>query len=146
VSWDGALSGLPLVHFRALKHEVSFPAYWQALKGGTDLHLDIRAWLMPPAGDLPGLDETARKLGCPGLLNRSESDVLDAWLQGRHEQVQAYSDIAALNTYLLALRLFLVTGEISHHDKARGQDSLRDLLAGLGEPHLAEFLAAWGGA
>ena len=96
-----------------------------------------------PGDDLPGLDETARKLGFPGLGGRTENDVLDAWLKGRHDEVQAFSDLSALNTYLLALRLFSVTGELTRHDNVRVKDRLRDELAGRKDAHLAEFLSAW---
>jgi predicted PolB exonuclease-like 3'-5' exonuclease len=143
VSWGGEQTGMPLVHFRALKHTVSYPAYWQSLKTRGEVHLDIRSWLSPPAGDMPGLDETTRKLGFPGLAGRSENDVLDAWLKGRHEEVQAFSDVSALNVYLLALRLFSVTGELTRHDNVRVKDRLRDELTGRKEAHMTEFLAAW---
>ena len=85
------------------------------------MHMDICGWLSPPSGDRPTLDETARKLGFPGLLNRTETSVMDAWLQGRHDEVQAYSDIKALNTYLLALRLFTVTGDMTSHDHGQAE-------------------------
>lgn len=144
VSWGGEQSGIPLLHFRTLKHAISYPAYWRALKTGAGLHLDIRSRLSPPSDDLPALDETARKLGFPGLLNRTEDDVMDAWLQGRHDDVQAFSDITALNTYLLALRFFSVTGEMTVEDGARAGRLLPDALGGREDRHLADFLAAWG--
>jgi hypothetical protein len=143
VSWGGQQDGIPLIHFRALKHEVSYPAYWQSLKTRGEIHLDIRGWLSPPTGDLPGLDETARKLGFPGLLNKTENDVLDAWLKGRHDEVQAFSDMTALNTYLLALRLFSVTGEMTRHDHLRVKGRLRDELATRGGEQLKKFFSAW---
>ncbi|MGB5614128.1 MAG: hypothetical protein WBM67_15895 [Sedimenticolaceae bacterium] len=143
VSWGGAEGGIPLVHFRALMHTVSCPAYWQSLKTRGEVHLDIRGWLSPPTGDSPGLDETARKLGFPGLGGRTENDVLDAWLKGRHDEVQAFSDVSALNTYLLALRLFSVTGELTRHDNVRVKDRLRDELTCRKDAHLAEFLSGW---
>jgi len=144
VFWGGEHSGIPLVHFRTLKHAISYPAYWQALKTDANLHLDIRSSLSPPSDDLPGLDETARKLGFPGLMNRLEDDVMDAWLQGGHEEVQAFSDITALNTYLIALRLFAVTGELTGDDAARDSMRLREALGENKDRHVAEFLSAWG--
>jgi predicted PolB exonuclease-like 3'-5' exonuclease len=144
VSWGDGHAGIPLLHFRTLKHAISYPAYWQALKTGADLHLDIRSRLSPPSDDLPALDETARKLGFPGLLDRTEEDVMDAWLQGRSDDVLAFSDITALNTYLLALRLFAVTGEMTGQDSARAEQQLLDALGGREDRHLAEFVSAWG--
>lgn len=143
VSWDGEPAGLPLIHFRSLVHDVGCPPYWQARRERGDLHLDICSWLSPSADDRPGLNETARKLGLPGLLNRGEDRMTEAWLQGRHAEVRAYCDIAALNTYLLALRLFGATGEVAQHDNARVRARLRDELGRAKRVHLAEFLAAW---
>ena len=143
VSWDGEPAGLPLIHFRSLMCGVSCPPYWHARRERSDLHLDICSWLSPSPDDRPGLNETARKLGLPGLLNRSEDSVTEAWLEGRHAEVRGYCDIVALNTYLLALRLFGATGEVARHDDARVKARLRDELRRSGSAHLAEFLAAW---
>lgn len=144
LSWGGESLEIPLVHFRALKHALVYPAYWQALKAGGDQHLDIRNRLSPPGSDLPTLHATARKLGFPGLLKRTENDILDAWLGGRFEEVRAFSDLAALSTYLLALRLFTVTGELSQRDYTEIQERLLGELGKRDDPHLGEFIAAWG--
>jgi predicted PolB exonuclease-like 3'-5' exonuclease len=146
VSWDAEQRGLPLIHFRTLMQHVSYPAYWQALRERGDLHLDLCAWLSPARSDRPTLDDLARRLGLPGMLGRDEDGVIDAWLQGRPADVQAFSDIAALNAYLIALQLFTTTGEITRHDNARIQVLLRDRLRRNDSTHLADFLGAWGEA
>jgi predicted PolB exonuclease-like 3'-5' exonuclease len=105
--------------------------------------MDIRGWLSPPSGDRPTLDETTRKLGFPGQLNRTQTSVMDAWLQGRHDEVQAYSDIKALNTYLLALRLFTVTGDMAGHEHEQARNRLLDGLTKHDDEHLASFVTAW---
>ncbi|MBT8428563.1 MAG: hypothetical protein KJN79_01490, partial [Gammaproteobacteria bacterium] len=143
VSWKGDDGGVPLLHFRTLKHAISYPAYWQRVSSGEDIHMDICGWLSPPLGDRPTLDETSRKLGFPGLLNRTESSVMDAWLQGRHDEVQAYSDIKALNTYLLAMRLFTVTGDMTNHDHGQAKNRLLDELHKRDDEHLTAFATAW---
>jgi len=143
VSWDGEDVGVPLLHFRTLKHAISYPAYWQAFSSGVDMHMDICGWLSPPSGDRPTLDETARKLGFPGQLNRTETSVMDAWLRGRHDEVQAYSDIKAINTYLLALRLFTVTGDMTGHDHGQARNRLLDELGKRDDEHLTAFVTAW---
>lgn len=142
VSWGGKNDGIPLIHFRTLKYGISYPPYWKALKKG-DMHTDICEWLSPPSGDSATLDETARKLGFPGLLGGTEHAVTDAWLQDRKNEVQAFSDISALNSYLLALRMYTVAGEMTPHDMARAKDQLIDELGKREEIHLKEFLAAW---
>lgn len=144
IFWGDEHTNIPLVHFRTLKHGISHPAYWQAFDTHKNLHLDIRSYLSPPSDDLPGLDETARKLGFPGLKGGLESDVMDAWLQGRHDDVQAFSDTTVLNAYLIALRLFTVTGELTGGDSVRAIERLLDELGGHKERHITEFLSAWG--
>ena len=126
--------------------DVSYPAYWQALRERGDLHLDLCACLSPTLADRPGLDDTARKLGLPGMLGRDDDGVVDAWLQGRSADVQAFSDIAALNTYLIALQRFNTTGEIARHDNARVKVLLRDQLRRAEGSHLVDFVNAWSGA
>jgi predicted PolB exonuclease-like 3'-5' exonuclease len=143
VSWDGEDAGVPLLHFRTLKHAISYPAYWQAIGSGGDMHLDICRWLSPPSGDRPTLDETARKLGLPGQLGRTQTSVMDAWLQGRHDEVQAYSDIKAINTYLLALRLFTVTGEMTGQEHGQAKNWLLEELGKRNDEHLTAFVTAW---
>ncbi|MCG6966968.1 MAG: 3'-5' exonuclease [Chromatiaceae bacterium] len=143
VSWCNDQGTLPLIRFRALMHGVSHPAYWRALQERADLHRDICDWLSPAPHDRPGLDETARKLGFPGLLGHSEETALDDWLQGQHAGVQAFGELSALNAYLLALRVFATTGEMIRHDNARVMDRLRSMLDQRDGMHLADFLAAW---
>ena len=104
------------------------------------------AWMSPSDEDQPGLDETARKLGFPGMLQLGEESVINAWLQGNAEQVQAQSDLAALNTYLLALRIFAMTGEMNSQDVIRVSKKLRAELTDRSLSHLDGFLSAWSDA
>ena len=143
VSWDDEDGGIALLHFRTLKHAISYPAYWQALTSGANMHMDIRGWLSPPSGDRPTLDEITRKLGFPGQVIRTQTSVMDAWLQGRHEEVQAYSDNKALNTYLLALRLFTVIGDMTAHEHEQAGNRLLDELTKRDDEHLTSFVTAW---
>jgi predicted PolB exonuclease-like 3'-5' exonuclease len=143
VSWDGEQTLVPLIHFRTLKHEISYPAYWEACRAGTRIHLDVRSWLSPGDRDRPTIDESARMLGFPGMLGLSDQKVSDDWLRGEHASVTAYSEVIALNTYLLALRLFSVSGEMSRHDSARVQGTLRDGLKRRPGAHVTAFLDAW---
>ena len=146
VSWDGERSELPLLHFRTLWHGLSFPVYWQTMGAREAGQLDLCGWLSPPGDERPALDETARKLGYPGLLGRSEGGVYDAWLARRYEDVQAYADFAALNAFLLALRVLRVTGRLAEADGAAAEQRLRELLDRDDRPCAAEFCAAWGAA
>ena len=146
VSWDGEQVLVPLIHFRSMKESVSYPAYWEACRAGTKVHLDIRSWLSPMLEDRPTLNETARKLGYPGMLDLDDDAVCDAWLAEDYNDVRAYSDVVALNTYLIAVRLFCMTGEMPQHDGARIQRALRDWLKGIKGRHFNDFLNAWDSA
>ena len=144
VCWDGRDLDRPLLHFRSLMHRVSAPAYWNAAGGAAASHVDIRASLAPPGDDLPSLDVTARKLGYPGMLGRDDDDVHTAWLRREPEAVRAYVEVAALNTFLLTLRLFSMTGEIDADAAREAEDSVRAWLHQRAQTHhLAAFLDAW---
>ncbi|MGD8957671.1 MAG: hypothetical protein PVJ03_10065, partial [Chromatiaceae bacterium] len=108
-----------------------------------DTHLDLRHWLSPSSDDMPTLDETARRLGLPGLLEATEEGVIEAWLDGRHESARAFSELSALNTYLLALQVFALMGELTGRDQAQVQDQLRAQLGGGQDQHKVAFLDAW---
>ena len=143
LSWGGEALGLPLMHFRALKHMLPAPAYWQALNAGEQPHLDIRTWMSPDRSDLPELNAMSRKVGYPGLLGRTEDDVMDDWLSQRLDSALAFSDLSALNAYLLALRLFTVTGELGRDEHQQAQGRLHDHLQDQDAEHLTAFRAAW---
>lgn len=145
VCWDGERDALPLIHFRSLCHSVSFPAYWQTRRERGDFNLDLRQWLAVSGDDAPGLDETARRLGFPGLGALDPEQVADAWLAGDTDAASAWTELCALNSYLMALRLFGVTGQVSRHDGARAENTLRDHLRQRGEPWIERFLATWEG-
>lgn len=144
VAWNGEDINLPLIRFRCLKFAKVLPEYLQAMPNGTESYVDIARWLYASETDRPTLDGIARKLGFPGMLNRSEQTAMDAWLLGRQDEVQAFSDVAALNTYLLALSLFSVTGEISRQESSAALNQLKELLEGAAPGHLSEFASAWG--
>jgi predicted PolB exonuclease-like 3'-5' exonuclease len=146
VSWDAARTDLPLIRFRSLMHGLSCPAHRQAPPQGPDLQRVICDWLTPYAADRPGLDETARRLGYPGLLQHRDETLHRAWLQRRHDEFRTHSELAALNSYLLALRLFTTTGEMPADEGGRALERLRDVLSRRDGAHLRQFLSAWGGA
>lgn len=143
VSWDGEQTLVPLIHFRTLRHELSYPAYWDAVHSARALHLDLRSWLSPGLDDRPTLDETARKLGFPGMLGLSDQQVSDDWLRGENAPLAAYSEVIALNTCLLAQRLFSMAGEMSREDSRHAQARLRDRLRDRPADHLQAFLDTW---
>jgi predicted PolB exonuclease-like 3'-5' exonuclease len=145
VAWNAEDIDLPLIRFRCLKYSIGLPECWQTRPHAAEIHIDIARWMCDSATDRPMLDGIARKLGFPGMLNRSEQAVMDAWLRGAQDEVRAFSDISALNSYLLALRLFAVRGEISGQESATAVKQLKALLAAAAPAYFSEFLSAWGG-
>ena len=145
LSWDGARGMMSIIHLRSLLHKVSFPAYWQAERDGNELHTDISSWLASADDPSPSLDELARQLGLPGMLGAHAGELSDAWLRQSYAELQAFSDLKALNSYLIALRVFAVTGELSRHDGEHVAQHLRESLGERGDGHLAAFLKSWSG-
>ncbi len=143
LSWNGMRGGLSMIRFRSLVHRISFPTYWQAERGGKALYADIAAWLSMDDGEPPQLDEVSRQLGLPGMLGVRADGLSGAWLKQSHGELQAFSDLNALNSYLIALRMSMVTGELNPHDAQHAERHLRDLLGERAEEHLKAFLANW---
>lgn len=146
VSWGGKRGDVALIHLRSLIHDISYPAYWQADDVDEGIHLDIERRIVStsdPDQPMLRLDDMARRLGYPGLLRWHDVDPTSAWLEGRRQELQAHTELGALNIYLTALRLFATTGEMPQHDVARVKGKLRDDLARRDQGHLTDFLAAW---
>lgn len=144
VSWDGNVDLLPLLHFSALRRRIAHPAYWHAAAADPERHLDLRAWLTPPAGEPPGLDEAARTLGLPGMAGLDLDTVLEAWLAGRHADVHAFSTLRALNVFAIALRVFEVTGRMDASEASAVQAALREAVERHDDARVAAFADAGG--
>ena len=142
LSWDGNDGALPLIGFRSLQHEMYQPGYWSRLQPG-DWHVDLRHWLCPQGDDMPTLDETALKLGFPGMCGIGDKQIYDAWLGREMTPVRMFTDYAVLNTFLIGLRWQLLTGQQTAETVTHYTGNLRDLLQQQGGSHLEAFLSAW---
>ena len=156
VSWNGAGFDLPVLNYRALRHAVQAPRYWEmgeedpAFKWNNYLgryhwrHVDLMDVLSGFQGrGRVALDSMAQLLGLPGKLGRAGSDVREAHLAGRAGEIRDYCETDVLNTYLIYLRFELMRGRLTHDGHARECSLVRESLAASGRPHLLEFLAAW---
>lgn len=159
VSWNGSGFDLPVLHYRALRHGVAAPRYWETGDADRDFrynnylgrfhwrHVDLMDVL---AGyQLRGaarLDEVAVLLGLPGKLGLSGDRVWDEWRQGRLGAVRDYCETDVLNTWLIYLQFEQLRGRRNAREVAAEQQLVVDTLRADGRPHLAEFLAAWGRA
>jgi len=156
VSWNGGGFDLPVLHYRALRHGVKAPRYWEAGEDDRDFrynnylsrfhwrHLDLMDVL---SGFQPRararLEEIALMLGFPGKLGMSGDKVWQCWLDGGIDEIRNYCETDVLNTYLVYLRFQLMRGNLDPVELDREYDLVRETLQAMGEPHLDEFLAAW---
>jgi predicted PolB exonuclease-like 3'-5' exonuclease len=158
ISWNGSGFDLPVLHYRALKHGVRAPRYWETGDGDRDWrynnylgryhwrHLDLMDVLSGfQSRGRASLDQVAVLLGFPGKLDMSGDDVWERWLAGGIEDIRNYCETDVLNTWLVYLRFEYMRGRLDGADLERELELVRSTLAASGKPHLERFLAAWQG-
>ena len=159
VSWNGGGFDLPVLHYRALRHGIQAPRYWesgeedQAFRWNNYLnryhsrHMDLMDVLSSfQARARVSLQSAAMLLGLPGKLGMSGDKVWDTWLDGGIEAIRNYCETDVLNTFLVYLRFELMRGKLTREEFAAEQSGIRTYLQSQAEsrPHFGEFLAAWG--
>ncbi len=156
VSWNGGGFDLPVLHYRALKHGIAAPRYWDTGEDDRDFkwnnylsryharHTDLMDVLAgyQPRANAP-LDEIAQMLGLPGKLGMHGSEVWGQYLGGNIAGIRDYCETDVLNTYLIYLRFELIRGHLAHSAWESEVARVRALLAQEAKPHLQAFLAAW---
>jgi hypothetical protein len=156
VSWNGSGFDLPVLHYRALRHGLSAPRYWETgaddqsfrwnnyLSRFHERHTDLMDVLSAyqPRATAP-LDEIAQLLGLPGKMGHSGAEVWEQYQQGNLEGIRNYCETDVLNTYLVYLRYELMRGNLDDAGYRREAKLVRDTLAAANRPHLNAFLAAW---
>ena len=156
VSWNGSGFDLPVLNYRALRHQVQARRFWetgdedQSFRWNNYLgrfhwrHIDLMDVLSAYQGrGRVGLDSMAQLLGLPGKLGMSGEGVWEAHLEGRSEDIRNYCESDVINTYLVYLRFELLRGHLSHEEHDAECARVADWLRESGKPHLQEFLAAW---
>jgi len=156
VTWNGGGFDLPVLHYRALRHGVVAPRYWETGADDsqfrwnnylnrfhyrhTDL-MDVLAGYQPRAS--APLDEVAQLAGLPGKLGMHGSKVWEHYLAGDVRGIRDYCETDALNTFLLYLRFEHMRGQLSDTIYAAECALVREALAADAREHLQAFLAAW---
>jgi hypothetical protein len=137
VCWNGAAFERPIMHYRSILHGIGSTHYWH----NNTHHVDLVSQL---AGDAPidaPIDEIASLLGMP---NKGEpGNNWDRHLAG--ELTTIHNDITtdALNTYLIHLRLQLVSGRL-YQERYRSEcQKLRDTLKQQDNEHIHSYLSRW---
>jgi len=156
VSWNGGGFDLPVLHYRALRHGIQAPRYWESGDGDQafrwnnylnryhNRHMDLMDVLSSfQARARASLQDVAVLLGFPGKLGMSGDKVWDAYLGGGLEDIRNYCETDVLNTFLIYLRFQMFRGHLSREQYAVECTVIRDALQAQARPHLLEFLAAW---
>ena len=156
ISWNGSGFDLPVLHYRALKHGIQAPRYWETGDGDRDFrynnylsrfhwrHLDLMDVLSGfQVRGRASLDQIAVLLGFPGKLGMSGDRVWQCWLDGGIDDIRNYCETDVLNTYLIYLRFEYMRGKLDGADLEREFNLVRTTIESMGEPHLNEFIAAW---
>ena len=156
VSWNGGGFDLPVLHYRALRHGIQAPRYWET--GDTDRefkwnnYLSRFHWrhvdLMDVLANFNNrgfakLDEIAVMLGFPGKLGMSGALVWDRFREGGIKEIRDYCETDVLNTWLVFLRFQYLRGNLDDKGLEREFALVRATLEEMDQPHLNEFLAAW---
>ncbi len=156
VSWNGSGFDLPVLHYRALRHGIAAPRYWemgdddQSFRWNNYLnrfhwrHTDLMDVLsgFQGRGRAP-LDQIAVMLGFPGKLGMSGAHVWDAYCEGRLQSIRDYCETDALNTYLVYLRFELMRGRLTQDSYEAECDRVREFLNAADKSHFTQFLQAW---
>jgi len=156
VSWNGSGFDLPVLHYRAMLHQITAPMYWELGDHYKEFrynnyinrfhmrHVDLMDVLsLYQARATQPLDQIATFLGFPGKLGMDGSQVYDNYLQGNIADIRHYCETDVLNTWLIYLRFQLMRGEIMKPDYQNEIVLLKNTLASSNKPHLQEFLATW---
>jgi predicted PolB exonuclease-like 3'-5' exonuclease len=156
VSWNGGGFDLPVLHYRALRHGIQAPCYWESgqnersfrwnnylnrfHEGHLDL-MDVLAGYQLRAA--APLDEVAALCGLPGKMGMAGGDVQDAVAAGEIDAVRRYCEVDALNTYLLFLRFEYMRGHLDDSGYSAACERIRLCLSEMAESHTSAFLDAW---
>ncbi|NVJ67378.1 MAG: 3'-5' exonuclease [Gammaproteobacteria bacterium] len=161
VSWNGSGFDLPVLHYRAMKHNVVAQRYWD--QGEIDSqfkwnnylnryqarHTDLMDLLALYNGRANApLDKLASMLGYPGKMGMSGGKVWETYNQGNLKAIRDYCETDVLNTYLVYLRFEIMRGNLSLDDYQQETQMLRDYLQeeslnSEDKDHFNEFLEAW---
>jgi len=156
VSWNGSGFDLPVLHYRALKHGVQAPRYWETGDSDRDFrynnylsrfhwrHIDLMDVLSGfQMRGRASLDQMAVMLGFPGKLGMSGDKVWQCWLDDGIDDIRNYCETDVLNTYLVYLRFEFMRGNLDAKALEREFELVRTTIRSMDQPHLNEFLAAW---
>ena len=156
VSWNGSGFDLPVLHYRALRHGVQAPLYWEMGDNNREFrynnylsrfhwrHVDVMDVLagFQPRAKAP-LDAVATMLGFPGKMGMAGDKVWSRFQDGEIKAIRDYCETDVLNTYLVFLRFQHMRAELDDVALEAEFERVRDSLRDSEEIHLQEFLSRW---
>ena len=140
VFWQAESRQLPLLHFRFMKNSINDDRYWADIQSQQG-YVDLCQWLTPTGGETPLLHDMAQRFYYPGMQNNTLETVWQAYLNQDYASISRYSDYQALNTYLLALKVFTLEGKLDTQDADNARQQLYQQL--LAQETYADFIAHW---
>lgn len=156
VSWNGSGFDLPVLHYRALLHEVAAGSYWETGERDSEFrwnnylsryhsrHTDLMDVLSGYQNRaFAPLTEIAVMLDFPGKMGMDGKQVWDKFQAGELQSIRDYCETDVLNTYLVYLKFQLIRGHLSSQKRAQEEERLSMFLKQSGKPHLLAFLEAW---
>ncbi len=157
VSWNGSGFDLPVLQYRALRHGVAAPRYWetgdedQSFRYNNYLnrfhwrHLDLMDVLSGYQNrGRASLKDVAALIDLPGKLGMQADEVWAHYRDGDLMAIRNYCEIDVVNTYLVYLRFELIRGRLGQQEYERELTHTREYLSAQAKPHFARFLEVWG--
>lgn len=155
VSWNGGGFDLPVLHYRSLKYGINAARYWDVGDDDREYkwnnylsrfhwrHIDLMDVLSAfQARAVAPLHQMATLLGFPGKMGMEGSQVWQAYLDQRIEEIRQYCETDVLNTYLIFLRFQLVRGHLNAQTYAQEMALVKETLDHSGLAHWQTFSAA----
>lgn len=156
VSWNGTGFDLPVLHYRALKHQVSSKIYWETGDNDSSFrwnnytnrfhqrHLDVMEMLSGfQSRAYAPLDQVATMLGFPGKMGMVGGQVWPQYQAGQLKSIRDYCETDVLNTYLVFLQFQMIRGYLSSDDVDDEFQRVKHFLMREDKAHFQQFLDHW---
>lgn len=154
ISYNGKDFDIPVLIARAMKYNISAPAFHQPSTSYHDttyiggkfygrLHIDLVNSIWDFANIKTSLDDLCVMLNLPGKVDVAGDRVLELYLNGQHTIIANYCDFDVLNTYLVYLKFALHNGRLSRNGYNLSVKSLVDYLVNSHQEHFQQFVNIW---
>ena len=135
ISFNGRNFDMPMLLIRALKYNLSIPAYfdntnkWENYRSrySENFHIDLIE-VLGSYGAVRGLklDTLAQMSGLPGKYDVSGDEVYKLYFDEEYKKIEEYCESDVLNTYWLWLKYELLKGNLLKSDYAKYLQSMYD--------------------